>query len=118
MEVGSLLLLLIAVGMLVLLFTRTRSQQRETAAVQAKIAPGVDVMTASGLFATVVEMEDDVVTLETAPGQRSKWDRRAIARVITDPGAEAYGDQEETAAEPSSATDPDDDGGEYRTGNA
>jgi preprotein translocase subunit YajC len=103
--------------MIVLLFVRTRSQQRDMAAVQAKIAPGVDVMTAGGMFATVIDVDDDVVVLETAPGQRSRWDRRAVARVITDPDAIANTAEEETAGKPSSATDSDGDGGEDSTGN-
>jgi preprotein translocase subunit YajC len=90
-DAGSLLLLLIAGGMLVLLFTRMRRQQQETASVQAKVVPGVEVMTAGGLFATVVEVEDGVVVLETAPGQRSRWDRRAVARVITESGEQDPG---------------------------
>jgi preprotein translocase subunit YajC len=115
-DLGSLILLLIAVGMLVLLFTRVRNQQRETASVQAKIAPGAEVMTGGGLFATVIEMDDDVVVLETGPGQHSRWDRRAVARVITEPGAQDPDDQDRTSATSSSVKDSSGDGSEDSSG--
>ena len=46
------------------------------------LGPGDEVMTHSGLLGTVVEVEDDVITLESAPGSRSRWIRAAIAKKI------------------------------------
>lgn len=83
------LLLVMALGLLVIAFTRGRRQQREVLGVQARLRPGVQVMTSSGLYATVVAVEDGVVTLETAPGQRSRWDKRAVVRVVTESGPSA-----------------------------
>jgi len=42
--------------------------------------PGSVVMTGAGMFGTIVSVEDDQVTLETAPGQTSKWLRQAVVR--------------------------------------
>ncbi len=81
-SVGTLLLVM-ALGLLVIAFTRGRRQQREALGVQQRLAPGTEVMTTSGLYATVVSVEGDVLTLETGQGQRSRWDKRAVARIIT-----------------------------------
>jgi preprotein translocase subunit YajC len=83
----SFLLLLLAVGLLFMVYARIRRQQREVAELaelQAGLAAGAEVMTGGGLFATVVDVEGEVVTLETAPGQESRWDRRAIVRIVAD----------------------------------
>jgi preprotein translocase subunit YajC len=41
-------------------------------------------MTTSGMYGTLVELTDDgVAVLETAPGQHTRWDRRAIAKIVT-----------------------------------
>ena len=82
MRPENLILLVLLGGLLFLMFSRTRRQQREVQQTQANLTVGVEVMTASGMFATVVELDDQAVVLETGPGQRSRWDRRAVARVI------------------------------------
>lgn len=79
-------LLLAAFGLLVLMFTRTRRAQREAVTTQSRLGPGAEIMTTSGLYATVVAVEGDVMVLETSAGQQSRWDKRAVARIIT-PGA-------------------------------
>jgi len=81
----SLLFLGVLFVLMFLVLQRGNRQRRELSRVQANIAPGAEVMTASGMLATVTAVDDDVVTLETAPGQRSRWDRRAVARIITPP---------------------------------
>jgi preprotein translocase subunit YajC len=84
MQPESLILVVLLAGMLLLMFNRSRRQQRDAKNLQSTIAAGTRIMTTAGLFATVVELDDTSVTLETAPGQRSRWDRRAIARVVAD----------------------------------
>lgn len=82
MRPENLLLLAMLGGLLLLMFSRTRKQQREMQQVQAGLTVGVEIMTTSGLYATVVALDDRTVLLETAPGQRSRWDRRAVVRVL------------------------------------
>ncbi len=99
------LLLLFAVGLLVITFMRGRRQQREAQTTQHQLAPGAEVMTTAGLYATVVAVEDSVVTLETAPGQRSRWDKRAVARIVAPapgamPGASPVQDRDADAENP------------------
>ena len=100
MDPGALLLLAVTAVLLFTLFSRGRRHQRDALSVQSRLAPGAEVMTSSGLIAFVVEVEDSVVVLETAPGQRSRWDRRAVARVITEAGGPEADPTEETDPEP------------------
>lgn len=82
MRPENLLLLAMVGGLLFLMFSRTRKQQREMQQVQAELRVGAEVMTTAGLYATVVALDDQTVLLETAPGQRSRWDRRAVVRIL------------------------------------
>lgn len=79
----SILFLGMLLVLILLMFQRSSRQRRETAQVQAGLLPGAEVMTASGLFATVIDVDEQKVTLQTGPGQTSTWDRRAVARIIT-----------------------------------
>ena len=78
----NLLLLALALGLAVLVLTRGNAARRAVRETQQSLEPGMQVMTGSGLYARVVEVEPDIVVLETAPGQSSRWDRRAVVRVI------------------------------------
>jgi len=104
---GSTLLLLVALAFLVLLFTRSRRQQRKAVSVQEQIVPGAEVMTGSGLYGRVVELLDGQVVLEISPGVTSRWDRRAIVRVSApavapDTGSGSRSDGGSDPAEPGS----------------
>lgn len=72
---------------LVLLFTRQRKQQRLFAEQQSRIVAGMDVVTTSGLYGTVVAVEEQVVVLQVADGVRVRWARAAIGRILDDPPA-------------------------------
>jgi len=75
-----LLVLIVGFGLLWLLTARQRKAQREAANFRAELGPGDTVMTGSGLFGTVVEVDGDIVTIETSPGVTSDWLRAAIAK--------------------------------------
>ena len=49
---------------------------------QSALGPGDDIVTIGGLHATVVSVDDDVVTLELSPGVTARYARPAIARVL------------------------------------
>ncbi len=68
-----------------LLMRRGARQRRNIASMQSSVVVGARVMTTSGLYATIVALDDTTATLETGPGQRSTWDRRAVARVLDGP---------------------------------
>jgi preprotein translocase subunit YajC len=101
---SSLLLLVLMAAVLFLLFSRSRRQQRSAQQLQAGLAPGTKIMTTAGLYATVVDIDGQVVTLETAPGRHSRWDRRAIARVLPQESLPEHGVDDDEDDE-----DPDDD---------
>lgn len=85
MDYSFLAILAVAFGAMWLMTSRTRKQQKAAADFRANLAPGQEVMTGSGLFATVVDIEDDIVTLETSPGVTSRWLRPAIAKLVEPP---------------------------------
>jgi len=70
-------------------FIRPRAQaarrQRDTL---MELSPGDEVLTGAGIFGTVLDVESDRVTLETAPGTRITVLRSTIARRITEPAPE------------------------------
>ena len=96
---SQLIFLVLMIALLVFMFSRTRKQQRAQVEMQSSVGPGAEVMTSSGTYGTVVAVDGDVVTLEIAPGVRTRWARRAVARVVTPalagadeaPGATAAG---------------------------
>jgi preprotein translocase subunit YajC len=71
-------------------FIRPRSQaarrQRDTL---IELSAGDEVLTGAGIFGTVLDVESDRVTLETAPGTRITVLRSTIARRIPDTTADA-----------------------------
>ena len=85
----QLLFLLLMLGLLFLMFSRSRKQQRAQQQLLGSIGPGSRVMTSSGLYATVVSVDGDDMVLEVAPGVHSRWTRRAVARIVDTPAVTA-----------------------------
>lgn len=81
----ELLLPLLFLLPLLYIFSRTRKQQKAFAALQSRLAAGQEVMTTSGLYARIIEIDEGVAVLEASPGQRMRWARQAIARILDDP---------------------------------
>ena len=87
-------------GLMILLLwfmsSRSRKQQQKASAFRDSLAEGQEVMTGSGLFGTVVDVEGDVVTLETSPGVTSRWLKAAIAKLVDPPveDDDGYDDEE------------------------
>ena len=73
-------LLVVAFYLLIIRPARTRTQA--AARLQDSLAPGLEVMTTSGVFATVASIEDDAVVLEVSPGIRMRFAKAAVARII------------------------------------
>ena len=100
MDISFILILALAAGAMFLMTSRTRKQQREAQNFRATLAPGQEVMTGSGMFGTVVDVDDeaDVITIESTPGNQSRWLRAAIAKLVEPPVEET----EETTADDAS----------------
>ncbi|WP_374206956.1 preprotein translocase subunit YajC [Crossiella sp. S99.1] len=71
-----------------MMFLSVRKQKRAIAdqqSLQNSLAPGDRVMTTSGLYATVVDAEDDTtILLELAPGVTTEWVRAAVREKVKD----------------------------------
>jgi len=82
---GMYLILILAVAAFWFMSRKSRKQQREQAEFRNTLQPGDEVMTASGMIGVVVEVDDDTITLESAPGSRTRWVRAAIAKRVVKP---------------------------------
>jgi len=78
--------LILIFGLAYVLFLRPRAQaarrQRDTL---MELSAGDEILTGAGIFGTVLDVEADRVTIETAPGTRITVLRSTIARRLTDP---------------------------------
>jgi len=90
--VSSLGFLIIIVAFALLWFMFVRPQKKRQVAQQQMLGDlriGDEVLTAGGMYGRVTRLDDDVVTVEAAPGLELRIARRAIAGVTHDePAAE------------------------------
>ncbi|MFC5186526.1 preprotein translocase subunit YajC [Actinomadura harenae] len=103
------LLLLLAVP-LVFYFLLIRPQSRrrkEQMNMQSSIAPGTKVITTAGMHATVVEVHDDGIVLEIAPGVEAKFVKQAVMQVLKDEPADEELDGDEPDETPDAAAKDD-----------
>ena len=78
-----LVIILLAFWLLIIRPARTRTRQQ--AQLLSQLTPGQEVMTTSGLYATVASVEDDQLVLEASPGVRTRWAKAAVARIVPPP---------------------------------
>jgi preprotein translocase subunit YajC len=92
--VADILFFVVIALVFYMFFLRPRSQaarrQRDTL---MELSPGDEVLTGAGIFGTVLDVEPDRVTLETAPGTRITVVRSTIARRITDTAGSSVAEQ-------------------------
>ena len=100
-----ILIAALAVGAMFWMSRRNQKVQRQQAEFRNHLELGDEVMTASGLFGTVVDVDDpEKVTLETEPGgAQTRWLRQAILRKVEPPVEDEY---EDDAVEGTDETDP------------
>jgi len=92
-------LILVAFYLLILRPQRARAKMAQQ--MKARLAPGVSVLTTSGIHATVSAVEDDVVVLEIAPGVDVRFANAAIGRVLTDDSTDTEDDDQTEGADES-----------------
>lgn len=108
---GSFLVTLLPLILLfaVMYFLMIRPQQRrrrEAQQLQSQLAPGDEVVTIGGLYGTIVDTDDETVTLEISPGVHTRYARPAIARVVAKAETEEEEEEyEEEAEQPAKADD-------------
>ena len=80
-----LIVIVVLFGLLYFVMIRPqRNKQRQAQAMQSQVQPGQRVRTTAGMYATVVEADDDDVLLEVAPGVQIRFLRRAVLDVLPD----------------------------------
>lgn len=96
---GVFTILIFALPLLMFFFLQrsNRRRQQQQRAVQQSVEEGEEIVTTSGMFGTVIEVDDDEDTMlvEIAPGTRIRMVRQAVARRLSQ---EIYEDDEEPAS--------------------
>jgi preprotein translocase subunit YajC len=83
----TLLPLILLFGVMYFLMIRPQQRRRrEAQQLQSTLSPGDEVVTIGGLYGTIVEADDETVTLEISPGVHARYARPAIARTISRAG--------------------------------
>lgn len=77
-------LAILVVAFYLLIIRPQRNRARAASELQSRLAPGVQVMTTSGLFGTVSSIEEDAVVLEVSPGITVRWAKPAIGRIVAE----------------------------------
>lgn len=98
-----LLFLLMIVAMYFLLIRPQSKRRKEAQQMQSSIGVGAEIMTLGGLYGTVVEVDDDAITLEVAPGVTNRYAKGAISRVVT-PAPEDVEEEYDEAEDDTEAT--------------
>jgi len=79
---GLLPFVLIALVFWLLIVRPQRRRQHQLASTQSSLEPGTEVMLGSGIYGTVVGVEDTTLRIEVSPGTTVKVAKQAVARVI------------------------------------
>jgi len=98
---GLLPFIVLAVLFYLLLIRPQRNRQRQAQALLSNVGAGDTVMTSSGMFATVAEVEDDAVLLEVSPGVEVRFLKGAIQRIVAPAGEVAELDEPDLLEEES-----------------
>jgi preprotein translocase subunit YajC len=108
-----LIVIVVLFGLLYFVMIRPqRNKQRQAQAMQNTVRPGQRVRTTAGMYATVVDADDQDVVLEVAPGVHMRFLRRAVMETLPDDDGTVGPDPAGTDAadssfdEPSSPEDP------------
>ena len=101
-----IIIVLFVIAWVVLILPKQREVKRHNAFVES-LSTGDEVMTGSGIYGTLVRIDDVTVVLQVAPGVELKVARRAIASRVVETGADAV-----SSADSSSNAHADDEGTE------
>jgi preprotein translocase subunit YajC len=98
----SFLIFLVPIGLLFFMMRNQRKRMAEQQRLQQAVEVGDEVLTSSGMFGTVVQLDedDDTIWVEVAPGTRVHMVRGGIARRIVDDEEYVDEDEEQDADQP------------------
>ena len=85
-QTASLILLILPLILIGFMLWSARRRQKTMADFSASLQVGEEVVTTSGIFGRITEVEDDRVRLEAAPGIVLTLDRRAIGAKVAPGG--------------------------------
>ena len=94
------LFMIAILGMLIYFMIRNSRKQRNTQEeLQEKLKPGADVMTSFGLYAQLLELDDEnnVATLDVGNGVLIKVHRQTLTKVVEDEPSEVEASTEEAS---------------------
>jgi preprotein translocase subunit YajC len=95
---ATVLPLVLIIGVFYFLLYRPMKQRNaEYSRTQAALGPGAQVMMGGGLFATVVGLDDDEVTVQAAPGVQLRYSRQGVVKVL-EPAPGVLGDDADPTA--------------------
>jgi preprotein translocase subunit YajC len=98
----SFLIFLVPIGLLFFMMRNQRKRLADQQQVQQGVEVGDEVLTSSGMFGTVVQIDDDddTIWVEIAPGTRVHMVRGGIARRMVDEDEYVDDDEEQDADQP------------------
>ena len=94
-----MIMLAVLAVLIFFMFRNSRKRQKDAAELQTQVVPGAKVMTNSGLYGTILSIDDEEneVLLESTPGTVLALHRQTIARVVTPVDAPAVTDAADSA---------------------
>lgn len=93
-QTASLLLLILPLVLIGFMLWSARRRQRTMAEFTASLQVGDEVFTTSGILGRIVELDDDRLRLEVAPGTVLTMDRRAVGMKVEPTQAGPVTDQD------------------------
>ncbi|MEU6247722.1 preprotein translocase subunit YajC [Glycomyces sp. NPDC047010] len=108
---SNIMFLIMIVGFIALMYfvmiRPQRKRQREQQDMQSNVQPGARVMTIGGLYGTVVDSDDETITIEASDDTFLVFARQAVAKVVTPAETEAETAEETVSEEEATLSDED-----------
>lgn len=101
---SSLLIFALPVLLIAFVIFTQRRRTKEVQRLQSTLAIGDDVVTTSGLLGRITLLDDEIATLEVAPGVSLRFNRRAIAGPLPTTSATSASETD-ASSDPSRPTD-------------
>ena len=81
LNIGLFALLAIVI---IFMFRNSRKRRADAEALQTKMVPGAEIMTQTGIFGTLISIDEDTnqAIIETTPGTKLRVHRQVLARVV------------------------------------
>lgn len=90
MDPLTIMMLAVLALMVVFMIRNSRKQKADREALASKVVKGAKVMTTSGIFGTIVSLDEaeNEIVLETMPGTKLRLHRQSVVSIIDKPVVE------------------------------